>query len=241
MDFKRISFIIGGMVIALLAGGYFGGRIAADHLVEKTLKENYQQRVESWQETNKTLKAGSVVFLGDSLVEFFQVNEYFEGVTAINRGIKGDTTEGVLKRMKESVHDVKASKVFLLIGTNDLGIEEKEPEYIVNNIGKIVQEIRDHNPGTKIYIQSLYPVNHSDAKKIDKADVGNRTNKDITLINEGLKKLCEAEGITYIDVYSNLLDEDQMLDLDYTREGLHLNGQGYQKVVEILRPYIEEA
>lgn len=241
MDYKKLSFILGGIIIVLLAGGFFGVKMAANHFAEKSIKENYQQRVESWQESNKTLKEGSVVFLGDSLTEFFHVNEYFEDVRAVNRGIKGDTTDGVLKRMEESVYDVKPSKVFLLIGTNDLGIEKKEPEYIVRKIGTIVEGIKENSPGTKIYIQSVYPVNRSDAKKVDEADVGNRKNEDITQINNHLKKLCEAEDITYIDIYSHLLDDQKMLDIKYTREGLHLNGQGYRQVVKVLKPYIEEA
>ena len=55
-----------------------------------------------------------------------------------------------------------------------------------------------------------------------------------------LKKYCESNNINYIDVYSELADEDGNLKLEYTKEGLHLSQEGYSVVSNILKKYITE-
>jgi lysophospholipase L1-like esterase len=82
----------------------------------------YQRTIENvFTHLNAVAKPGSIVFLGDSITDFFRVNEFFPGVYVINRGISGDTTDGVLNRLAESVYELSPSKIFLMIGTNDLG------------------------------------------------------------------------------------------------------------------------
>ncbi len=53
-----------------------------------------------------------------------------------------------------------------------------------------------------------------------------------------IKAYCEEQKITYIDMYKELLDEEGKLNIDYTRDGLHMNEEGYKKVTKILKEYI---
>jgi len=186
---------------------------------------------------NKVVEPGSIVFLGDSITDFFRVNEFFPGAYVINRGISWDTTDGVLRRLPESVYELSPSKVFLLIGTNDLG-DEKPVEYISDNIRKIISEIKQNCPQTQIYLESVYPVSLSKDKKIKKIIVGKRNNTDISRLNDKLKILADEMGITYIDVYNRLVDGSGNIKTEYTVEGLHLTIQGYSVVADVLRPYI---
>src|SRR6185503_17490626 len=78
---------------------------------------------------------GALVFLGDSITEGWgdKLAPAFAGVKVANRGISGDTTRGVLIRLKEDVLALEPAGVVLLIGTNDLE-EKAEPEVIAANL-----------------------------------------------------------------------------------------------------------
>jgi len=198
----------------------------------------YKKQVDNaFLELSKVAKPGGIVFVGDSITDFFRLNEFFHGIYVINRGIGGDTTDGVLKRLNESVFALLPSKVFLLIGTNDIG-ENKSDEHIIRNIREIIDRIREKCPETQIYLQSIYPVSRVNDKKINKYIVGRRTNERIRRINGELKKIAREKDIVYIDVFSHLTDENGNLKLEYTVEGLHLTIEGYRVCADVLRPYV---
>ena len=198
----------------------------------------YQRTIENvFTHLNAVAIPGSIVFLGDSITDFFRLNEFFPEVYVINRGISGDTTDGVLRRLPESVYELSPSKVFLMIGTNDLA-NKKSVEYISENIKKIISEIKENSPQTKIYLQSVYPVSLLKDKKIKRFIVGKRNNDDISRLNSILKTMADEMEITYIDVYNHLVDESGNIKTEYTVEGLHLTIQGYSVVAGVLRPYI---
>ncbi len=200
----------------------------------------YQRTIDTvFFELNKSAVPGGVVFLGDSITDFFRINEYFHGVYVINRGISGDTTDGVLFRLPESVYDLHPSKVFLLIGTNDI-VEDKKEEDILLHIEQIIAAIHINCPDTKVYLESIYPVSTLKHKKVKKVIVGKRTNEMICRINEKLERLAQDMDITYIDVYSHLVDETGNLRLEYTVEGLHLTVEGYRAAAAVLKPYVLE-
>lgn len=186
---------------------------------------------------NTFAKTNKIVFLGDSLTEFFQIEEFFQDFSIYNRGIASDTTDGVLDRLDTNVIEIKPAKVFLQIGTNDYNHHNNE--YIFNNIQKIVNKLKENLEDVKIYIISLYPVNPK-AKYYSRFFTGKRRNKTITKLNEILKEYCESHKIPYIDVYSSLVDEVGNLKKSYTTEGLHISYEGYEVITNILLPYVGE-
>lgn len=203
-----------------------------------TIIKFYQRKINNvFFDLNESAEPGGIVFLGDSITDFFRVNEFFHGAYVINRGISGDTTDGVLKRLPESVFDLSPSKVFILIGTNDL-VEKKTEQYIINNIEKIITAIQKRCPQTKLYLESIYPVSSSKNKKIKRFIVSRRNNEIISHINEGLENMAKKRAIRYIDVYSHLLDEAGNIRLEYTVEGLHLTVRGYRVVADVLMKYV---
>ena len=231
---------LSGVLLCSLVIGAISVKIYIDNYLAEYLQGQYQQSIEVWRETNKTLPKNGIVFLGDSITQGFNVHEFYYELPVINRGIIGDTTTGVLARMTESVYELAPSKIFLLIGSNDLGEENKTSQYIAANIEKIIMGIKENSPSTTIYVQSIYPVYTSKHPKVKKSEVSTRTNEKIQETNAAIQATCESIGATYIDVYSCLLDSRGELDIQYTTEGLHLNVVGYQKVMELLSPYILE-
>ena len=172
-----------------------------------------------------------IVFLGDSLTDYVKFDEIFPDLRIKNRGIAGDTTAGVLNRLDEVI-SLKPSKLFLLIGTNDIVFNRKAAE-IVSSIRKIIETFREKSPSTALYVQTLFPVNHNlgDAR---------RPHEAIREINDGLLNLSnEIKDFTLIDTYS-LFAENGQLPERYTIDGVHLNGTGILRWMEFLSAWIKE-
>lgn len=195
-------------------------KVVTKTVVEKVIDDNY-------------------LFLGDSITDFYDLDKYYEGLPVVNSGINGNRTTDILNDMKNRVYRYNPSKVFLLIGTNDI-IDGKENDEIINNIKKIIELIKKNRSYAEIYLESIYPVNKTDNDKISLSMVSSRDNDQITEINKKLKQYCDEKKITYIDLYSKLVDDEGNLKLDYTKEGLHLSDDGYKVVTEEISKYIKK-
>jgi len=206
--------------------------------VNQYIRDNYQRRVSVWYETANHFPDNGIVFIGDSHTEYFELHEYFPDFPVLNRGIYGDTTYGVKKRLDESAFMLNPSKVFLLIGANDVNKTSDKNEVIVENIKDIVRQLKTVTPNTTVYVQSLYPVNRN-GKNSSRISIFKLTNKRLSAINLLLESFCSSEGIIYIDMFSQLVDEKGQLREEFSIEGLHLNEAGYRFVAEVLRPYVE--
>ena len=174
------------------------------------------------------------LFLGDSITDFYDLDKYYKDLPVVNSGISGNTTDDILKDMKKRAYQYNPSKVFLLIGTNDL-THDKSNEEIVEGVEKIIEGIKENRPKAEIYLESIYPVNYKLSPKM----VNVRKNDDIKEINEKLEDYCEDNDITYIDMYDLLKDDDDNFDSIYTDDGLHPNDEGYETITKKLKKYID--
>ena len=208
----------------------------------RLLKDKIEEQEKLTDKTKKYIrelnKNENIVFLGDSITEIYPIREIYGDKMYINQGVSGYTTNDILDRMPEMVYKYNPTKVILLIGTNDISKEasEEKQKEIVQNIKKIHQDIKKNRPSAKLYIESLYPVN----RNMDKKMVYHRTNEVIKQINERIKKYCEEEKITYINLYDDLTDKNGDFDENYTYDGLHPSVLGYAKITKLLIPYVYE-
>lgn len=176
---------------------------------------------------------GKIVFLGDSITEYFPLNELLSDYPILNRGIYGDTTSDVLKRLKNSVYDLKPSQVFLCIGTNDLG-EGESVTQTAKNIQEICSEILETLPATELYLISAFPINEN--KFSNPNDGGFCKNSDIYELNAKIRQISE---IVYIDAALQMKDKDGNLSESLTEDGLHFNVKGYLILSELLKKYLK--
>ena len=91
----------------------------------------------------------NIVFFGDSITSGYKIEEFYPKNNVINSGTGGDTTENLLERMND-VYKYNPSKVFILIGINDLN-RGKSIDEILDNIQRIVNNIKTIE-NTQIYI-----------------------------------------------------------------------------------------
>jgi lysophospholipase L1-like esterase len=151
--------------------------------------------------------------------------------TVVNRGIGGDITFGVLKRLDDVIKR-QPSKLFLLIGINDIG-KDIPDAVIADNIRKIILRVQAESPSTKKYVESILPVNPdvpNFPQHYDKQEHVINTNKLI-------KKVAEETRCPYLNIHDLFTDEQGRLDTKYTKDGLHLTaeGSGYEKWIGYLR------
>lgn len=187
---------------------------------------------------NINLLDENIVFFGDSITSGYKIEEFYPKNNVINSGISGNVTNDLLERM-DDVYRYNPSKVFLLIGINDLN-REKSIDEITKNIQKIINNIKTNRKYTKIYIESVYPINRNVFEEKDYSFNEKINNDIIKELNNKIKILCKENKIQYIDVYNSLLDNDGNLKDIYTNEGLHLSDLGYFKVTTSLNKYINE-
>ena len=220
----KISIVLNLILCAALVFTIFSSSMFGS--IKTTYKIQYEERT-SLFESVPTLHA-DVVFLGDSLTQNGLWNELFPDISIVNRGIRGDTTSGILKRV-DNVIQLQPRKIFLMAGVNDLHMRVNKNE-ILNNYREIINTIQTKLPGTEIYIQSILPV-HENKHRIK--------NDDIDKLNLEIKKLADGRNIVYVDINSKLKADNNELDPKFTADGEHLKGNAYNIWVGEIKKYIE--
>ncbi|MDP4187707.1 MAG: GDSL-type esterase/lipase family protein [Bacteroidota bacterium] len=191
------------------------------------MPEHYVQRVAVFKK--QPVVTGKIIFLGNSITEMGKWGKLLGDTTVINRGIGGDITFGVLKRL-DDVTRRKPSKLFLLIGINDIG-KDIPDAVIANNVKKIILEISKKCPETKIYLESILPVNPTLPKFPQHYDKQGH----IISTNRLLVQVAQSTHCQFVNLYPLLLDNQKNFDRRYTLEGLHPNPKGFELIVKYLK------
>lgn len=173
----------------------------------------------------------NIVFLGDSITEECEWAEILKNSSVQNRGISGDTTDRVLNRLEEVVNS-KPKKIFLMVGINDLISSGESVQNISKSYRSILLNIQAETPNTKVFIQSVLPVNNNSRFWVD--------NGKVLELNLCLTKLAHEFSFQYIDLFSHLSNSQGQLDTRYTEDGVHLNGQAYLVWKEVIKEYVFE-
>lgn len=180
------------------------------------------------------LHSSDIVFLGNSITDGCEWAELFQNRHVKNRGISGDRSGWLLDRI-DSILAAHPKKLFLMIGTNDLaaGIS---PEEIVRNVERLIDRFQSESKWTKIYVQSILPVNGKDFKIYRDHYAHEQL---IVPTNKLLEELCHEKGVEYLDVWGALADDEGHLDRRYTNDGLHLMGEGYLAWRDAIKNYVK--
>ena len=188
---------------------------------------HYRNLVQLHSRQAPQVPEGAVVFLGDSHVEALCVVSVAKN--AVNFGIGGDTTEGLLKRIERvGVALGKARHIVVAVGCNDLAFNDIESS--VSNMESILQAL----DGKRVTVSSVLPVNELKYKRPGR-------NAKIQLLNQKFAELtAQLPNVNFTD-HTPLFDRKQDGELDddlHIGDGLHLNDEGYSIWSESLRQAI---
>ena len=236
---KRDGIFLLIIAILLIAVGVLAACLALSDKTERVpdLKEYYNAKVKAFSVENLNYSKGQIVFVGDSITDLYFLDSSYADLdlASYNRGIGGDTTQGVIDRLDVSIFDISPSKIVLMIGTNDVN-GNVDNEKILSNYRIIFDKIKKNQPTVDMYVMSIIPQNE-DIREVAEIDV-TKNNQTIKYLNSEIKKLCNEYGYNFLEIYDLLLDNEGYLNREYSDDGLHLNANGFKIWTEILKPYL---
>ena len=217
----RLRSLVANVVASSL---YSSPRIYTDHYYKRFLQFMDEPAI-----GNK-----DIVMLGNSLTENGGDWAARLGNKNVrNRGIIGDEVMGVYDRLHQILPGHPA-KLFLLIGVNDVS-HDLTTDTIVGMIRVTVERIQKESPDTKLYLQSLLPINESFGRY---KRLAGKTNM-IPEINKQLEELAKEKGLTYINLFPLFTEKGRnVLRAELTTDGLHLKEEGYKIWVKAIRKKI---
>ncbi|MEB3277812.1 MAG: SGNH/GDSL hydrolase family protein [Lyngbya sp.] len=165
------------------------------------------------------------VLAGDSLSLWFPPDLLPTGRTWLNQGISGETSSGLLKRLK-ALDMTEPETVFIMIGINDL-IRGIDDQTLLNNYRDIVRDLRWVHPDTQIVVQSILPHSGEQATWEGRDRLLAIPNSRIRQLNRELEAIAIAEGAFYLNLHPLFTDDQGKLRPELSTDGLHLNDRGY--------------
>jgi lysophospholipase L1-like esterase len=176
-----------------------------------------------------------VLFMGDSITDFWRnpegayagkpvLDKHFGQWKIANFGIAGDTTQGVLFRLKDGEgQGFSPRAIMLMIGTNNTA--RNSAAEIAEGIGAIVLELRKDFPSAKILLLGVFP----------RSRANDPVRATIAEINRTISKLHDADHVHYLDIGANFLDAAGNIPADVMSDGLHPSSKGYEIWAQAVR------
>jgi lysophospholipase L1-like esterase len=191
---------------------------------------------EKYQSENKETSAPFAVLTGDSVAHLFlpeRLKEFLPEFQIINRGIGGDSTLFLLRRLNDDVLVLKPEVVIISIGGNDI-LGGRCLDMVLENTAHITRNIRHSLPDTRIVLTSIPPT------------LSWKANSITPYYNAKLKAFAESQpGVFYVDLWSRLAEKDNPLlarqyhnYLNEKLDPIHFNAQGYAQWALLLRPLL---
>jgi len=192
-----------------------------------TQRDFYYSTLKAHLLLERYIPKGAMLFFGDSLVQGLELESLHR--YPVNFGITGDTTAGLLRRLKEYQSLNIADAVVLESGVNDLGFGTRFDKKIIQNYERMLAQL----PRTlDIYVIAIFPVNET----VNPEFTG--YNKRIKVINTKLSALCNANSrCVFIDASDKLEKPDGNLFRALLRpnDAIHLNEIGKSIVLDVIR------
>ena len=199
-------------------------------------QDYYDKKVAQFTMENANFSKGQIVFIGDSITDLYHLDDYYQDLSlrTYNRGIGGDVTGMLLKRMQVSLYDLEPTKVVLMIGINDIngGVST---DTILENYDNILKGIKTKLPSTKVYTMSILPINSDLPTYIDV----NKSTERILSINEEIKTMATKYSYQYMDLFSLVKDDKNHLKKEYSLDGIHLSEQGFVTWTNLIKPELK--
>ncbi|WP_373650409.1 GDSL-type esterase/lipase family protein [Schlesneria sp. DSM 10557] len=192
-------------------------------------RDLWMQRRTAW---SKRVEAdqNALVFLGDSITQGWgdDIGGQFPGVKVANRGISGDTSRGILIRLRDDVLSLNPAGVVMMFGTNDIG-EKADPKDVAGNMKLIIAKLKAHNPKMPIVLCQIFPSSATVSRPADKIQETNRLYAEVVKGDP---------QVTLIETWPLFADEKGDAKAVEFPDLLHPNEIGYAKWAAALRPIL---
>lgn len=219
--------------------------------ITKIFKMEKLEKVKKYKALNRYIKKGEILMVGSSLMEYFPINELQQNLDKkyiiYNRGIAGYCMSELLNTMEECIFELEPSKIFINIGSNDIGALDGDfkVEKLIENYHNILKQVKNRLPNLKVYVLAYYPVNSKDDfygvdKKKKEFLFKTRNNDNLLKANIAIKDLVKNLNYEFINVNDGLTDNNGNLKKEYSIDGVHMFANGYSIVLKNLLKYFEQ-
>ena len=187
-----------------------------------------------------------LLFMGDSINDFWRnagadgvvnppragkavFDKYYGAMKAANFGIGGDTTQGVIYRLRNGEgQGFQPKVVMLMIGTNNAATASSAE--IAEGVGAVVLELRQDFPAAKILLLGIFP----------RGNPSDPVRKTVLDVNPIIAKLHDGKNVFYLDIGAKFLDADGFIPPDIMADRLHPNEKGYEIWAEAVKGPLAE-
>ena len=168
----------------------------------------------------------------DSWVDI--VPEFFANNNFVGRGISGQVSSQMLVRFQEDVINLQPKVVVICCGTNDIALNNGyiTLEHVLQNI-KSMCELARANKIKPVVCSALPAAGFKWRPEMKPAN-------DIVRLNKMIQAYAKANKIPYVDYHSALKDEYNGLPLQYSKDGVHPNVQGYAVMESVIMPILKK-
>ena len=199
-----------------------------------SLAPPFQAKFEANKEVAKQ-GGGELLLVGDSITDFWRntegpyagkpvLDKHFGQWKVANFGIAGDTTQGVLYRLRAGEGDGFSPRaVMLMIGTNNTG--RNTAGEIAEGVGAVVLELQTQFPEAKILLLGIFPRSTPD----------NPVRATIAEINSIISRLHDGERVHYMDIGDVFLDDSGAIPQSVMSDALHPSAEGYRLWAEAVK------
>jgi len=173
----------------------------------------------------------AILFAGSSSFTMWSdVQDYFPGVTIINRGFGGSTLSDQIRYAEDIIFPYNPKQIVIYCGENDLASSDTVTEEMVTQrFIMLFNLIRAKLPEVQITYVSMKP-SPSRWHLADKMIKGNIS------IREFLEK---QQNTGFVNVWDAMLNKENKPDPSlFLEDMLHMNGIGYQIWQEKIKPYL---
>jgi lysophospholipase L1-like esterase len=196
--------------------------------------DHYNDKVENFRK-EKRIDSTEIVMLGNSLTEYAGSWSKLLGIeSVVNRGIAGDDADGIYNRL-DQILPGHPKAIFLMVGIDDLS-QNLNSENVAEHVEKLIMRIRHESPNTKLYVQSILPINES----FGSWKIQGTKAEEIYALNNLLRRYSVRHKIEFINLYPNFVRHGtNVMRKELTLDGLHLSAFGYKIWAYELRKYMK--
>jgi len=209
---------------------------ASTMLDAAAMPERGMKREKQIEALVKTQKNAQLVFVGDSITEFYDLTVWgknYGKYHALGCGFSGENTEHILTHINNGVLDGLDPKVVvLLIGTNNLGhIPAEKPEWVAAGIKAIVELLHQKLPNSKVLVMGIFPRGKTSADPL---------RIKVAAVNKIISNLDDGKATRFIDIGAKFIAADGSLPQNLLGDGLHPTVIGDQLWADSIQVLLEE-
>lgn len=191
---------------------------------------HWYERMAIFAAEKDSIRDNCVIFLGNSIIEGFDLDAFFPGTGAINRGISSDNIVGLIQRLDICIGDVKNARLFVMIGINDIGAQKSEKD-IKACYSTMVNKIANR-PSYTVYLHSILPTSEK---------WSNCPPQKIRNMNRFIEQMAQKHNMEFVNIYPLFAAENsEYVNDSLMYDGLHPNNSGYKLWADFIDKYVNK-